>query len=430
VASSSTTPTFPGSIAWPAKRALVLGLARSGEGAALALARRGVAVVGVDRNADLDTGRLRAAGVEVVLGADDPELLDGMDLLVKSPGIPAEAPLATAARERGLTVWSEVELGYRLLGNPILGVTGTNGKTTTSELLGEVFRADGAPVAVAGNVGRPLTGLDGTLSEEAWIVCELSSFQLEDIEAFRPRIAVLLNLTPDHLDRHASLEEYRAAKLRIFENQGPDDVAVVPRGFGEIPGNARRVEFDTQDELPAEPLVPGDHNRENAAAATAAARAAGVSDEAIAEALRTFEGVPHRLELVREVRGIRFVNDSKATNPEAAARALSAYPPGIRLILGGSRKNSSYSSLAKEASSRGVAKAYLIGEAADEIAEALAAAGVRFADSGTLEQAVLDALADADPGEVVLLSPACASYDQFRDFEERGERFRHLVEAL
>ena len=430
MASSSITPTFPGSIAWPAKRALVLGLARSGEGAALALARRGVAVVGVDRNADLDTGRLRAAGVEVVLGADDPELLDGMDLLVKSPGIPAEAPLATAARERGLTVWSEVELGYRLLGNPILGVTGTNGKTTTSELLGEFFRADGAPVAVAGNVGRPLTGLDGTLSEEAWIVCELSSFQLEDIEAFRPRIAVLLNLTPDHLDRHASLEEYRAAKLRIFENQGPDDVAVVPRGFGEIPGNARRVEFDTQDELPAEPLVPGDHNRENAAAATAAARAAGVSDEAIAEALRTFEGVPHRLELVREVRGIRFVNDSKATNPEAAARALSAYPPGIRLILGGSRKNSSYSSLAKEASSRGVAKAYLIGEAADEIAEALAAAGVRFADSGTLEQAVLDALADADPGEVVLLSPACASYDQFRDFEERGERFRHLVEAL
>jgi len=430
VASSSTTPTFPGSIAWPAKRALVLGLARSGEGAALALARRGVAVVGVDRNADLDTGRLRAAGVEVVLGADDPELLDGMDLLVKSPGIPAEAPLATAARGRGLTVWSEVELGYRLLGNPILGVTGTNGKTTTSELLGEVFRADGAPVAVAGNVGRPLTGLDGTLPEEAWIVCELSSFQLEDIEAFRPRIAVLLNLTPDHLDRHASLEEYRAAKLRIFENQGPDDVAVVPRGFGEIPGNARRVEFDTQDELPAEPLVPGDHNRENAAAATAAARAAGVSDEAIAEALRTFEGVPHRLELVREVRGIRFVNDSKATNPEAATRALSAYPPGIRLILGGSRKNSSYSSLAKEASSRGVAKAYLIGEAADEIAEALAAAGVRFADSGTLEQAVLDALADADPGEVVLLSPACASYDQFRDFEERGERFRHLVEAL
>jgi UDP-N-acetylmuramoylalanine--D-glutamate ligase len=414
----------------PFTRVLVLGLARSGEAAALALARRGLAVVGVDRRKDLEGGRLRAAGVEVVLGADDPELLDGMDLLVKSPGIPADAPLVTAARERGVTVWSEVELGSRLLANPILGITGTNGKTTTSELLGAVFRAADAPVAVAGNVGRPLTGLDGAIAEDTWIVCELSSFQLEDIEDFRPRVAVLLNLTPDHLDRHPTLEDYRAAKLRIFENQQPDDVAIVPRGFGEIPGAARRVEFELDDPLPTEPLVPGDHNRENAAAATAAARAAGVPDEAIADALRTFEGVPHRLELVREVRGIRFVNDSKATNPEAAERALSAYPPGIRLILGGSRKNSTYAGLALEAARRGVSKAYLIGEAADEIAEALADAGVRFSDSGTLEQAVTDAFGDAEPGEVVLLSPACASYDQFRDFEERGKRFRELVEAL
>jgi UDP-N-acetylmuramoylalanine--D-glutamate ligase len=407
-----------------------LGLARSGEAAALALARRGVAVRGVDRNAELDAGRLREAGVEVVLSAEEPELLDGMDLLVKSPGIPTDAPLVTAARARGLTIWSEVELGARLLANPILGVTGTNGKTTTSELLGAVFRAADAPVAVAGNVGRPLTGLDGAIAEDAWIVCELSSFQLEDIEELRPRIAVLLNLTPDHLDRHQTLDDYRAAKLRIFENQGPEDVAIVPRGFGEIPGEARRVEFDVGDPLPAEPLVPGDHNRENAAAATAAARAAGIPDTAIAEALRTFEGVPHRLELVREVDGVRFVNDSKATNPEAAEHALSAYPPGIRLILGGSRKNSSYAGLAFEAARRGVAKAYLIGEAADEIAEALADAGVRFSASRTLEQAVADAFEDAEPGEVVLLSPACASYDQFRDFEERGERFRELVERL
>jgi UDP-N-acetylmuramoylalanine--D-glutamate ligase len=414
----------------PISSALVLGLARSGQAAALALARRGLTVRAVDRSEELDVGRLREAGVEVVLGAGDPELLDGMDLLVKSPGVPADAPLVTAARERELTVWSEVELGSRLLSNPILGVTGTNGKTTTSELLGAVFRAAGESVAVAGNVGRPLTGLDGAIAEDAWIVCELSSFQLEDIEEFRPRVAVLLNLTPDHLDRHASLEDYRAAKLRIFENQTPDDVAVVPRGFGEIPGSGRRVEFAADDVLPAEPLVPGEHNRENAAAATAAARAAGISDEAIAEALREFEGVPHRLELVREVGGVRFVNDSKATNPEAAERALSAYPPGIRLILGGSRKNSSYVRLAREAAARGVAKAYLIGEAADEIAEALAEAGVRFADSMSLDQAVRDAFADAESGEVVLLSPACASYDQFRDFEERGERFRELVEAL
>ncbi|HEX2045346.1 MAG TPA: Mur ligase family protein, partial [Gaiellaceae bacterium] len=247
------------------RRVLVLGLARSGEAAALALARRGVAVVGADRDTDVDGGRLRAAGVEVVLGAEDPALLDGVDLLVKSPGVPSEAPLAAAARERGIAVWSEIEVGSRLLANPLLGVTGTNGKTTTAELLGAVFRAAGRPVAVAGNVGRPLTGLDGVIADDAWVVCELSSFQLEDIEAFRPRIAVLLNLTPDHLDRHGSFEAYRAAKLRIFENQEADDVAVVPRGFGPVPGAGRRVEFAADDALPAEPALPGAHNRENAA---------------------------------------------------------------------------------------------------------------------------------------------------------------------
>ncbi|MGH3029822.1 MAG: Mur ligase family protein, partial [Gaiellaceae bacterium] len=317
-----------------------------------------------------------------------------------------------------------------LLPNPVVGVTGTNGKTTTSELLGAVFRAAGRPVAVAGNVGRPLTGLDGVLPEDAWIVCELSSFQLEDIETFRPRVAVLLNLTPDHLDRHPSFDAYRAAKLRIFENQGADDVAVVPRGFEEIPGLARRLEFAADDALPAEPRIPGEHNRENAAAATAAARAVGVGEEAIGKALRAFPGVPHRLELVREVEGVRFVNDSKATNPEAAERALSAYPPGLRLILGGSLKGTSYRRLARTASEAGVACAYLIGEAADEIAEALVAEGVRFRHAGDLDAAVRHAYADAEPGDVVLLSPACASYDQFTDFEERGARFRELVEAL
>ena len=387
-------------------------------------------VVGVDRREDVDSRRLREEGVEVVLGADDPELLDGVDLLVKSPGVPPAAPVAAAARERGVTVWSEVELGFRLLANPILGVTGTNGKTTTSELLGDIFRAAGEDVAVAGNVGRPLTGLDGALDEQAWIVCELSSFQLEDVDTFRPHIAVLLNLAPDHLDRHKTFEDYRDAKLRIFENQTADDVAVVPRGFGPIPGEARRIEFSLEDELPAEPAVPGEHNRENAAAATVAARAAGIPDDAIAAGLSSFAGVPHRLELVREVGGVRFVNDSKATNPEAAERALSAYPPGIRLILGGSRKGIPFERLAKRAAASGVAQAYLIGDSADEIAEALAAEGVRFTYSRDLPTAVQDAFRDADPGEVVLLSPACASFDQFRDFEERGERFRELVEAL
>lgn len=329
-----------------------------------------------------------------------------------------------------MTIWSEVELGFRLLANPILGVTGTNGKTTTSELLGAIFRAAGRDVAVAGNVGRPLTGLDGTIAEESWIVCELSSFQLEDIDTFRPQIAVLLNLAPDHLDRHDSFDDYRAAKLRIFENQTADDVAIVPRGFGPVPGEGERIEFSLDDTLPAEPSIPGEHNRENAAAATAAARAAGLDDKAIAAGLAGFDGVPHRLELVREVGGVRFVNDSKATNPEAAERALSAYPPGIRLILGGSRKGIPFARLAKRAAAAGVGQAYLIGDSADEIAEALAAEGVRFTYSRDLPSAVRDAFADAEAGEVVLLSPACASYDQFRDFEERGERFRELVEAL
>ncbi|HXV94946.1 MAG TPA: UDP-N-acetylmuramoyl-L-alanine--D-glutamate ligase [Gaiellaceae bacterium] len=410
--------------------ALVLGLARSGEAAALALARRGVRVVGVDRNDELDPGRLREHGVEVVLGAEDPALVDDVDLLVKSPGIPDEVPLVAAARARDMPVWSEVELGARILANPLLGVTGTNGKTTTSELLGEIFRAAGRPVAVAGNVGRPLTGLDGAIADDVWIVCELSSFQLEDVHELRPRVAVLLNVTPDHLDRHGDLAAYRTAKLRIFENQTPDDVAVVPRGFPPVPGEGRRVEFAADDPLPAEPRIPGGHNRENAAAATAAARAAGIPDAAIAEALESFAGVPHRLELVREVDGVRWVNDSKATNPEAAERALGAYPPGLRVILGGSRKGTPFGGLAARAREAGVSCAYLIGESADEIAEALAREGVRFRHSVDLERAVADAHADTERGEVVLLSPACASYDQFESFEERGERFRQLVEAL
>jgi UDP-N-acetylmuramoylalanine--D-glutamate ligase len=412
------------------KRALVLGLARSGEAAALALARRGVEVLAVDRSVEVDARRLRAHGVEVVLGAEDPALVDDVDLLIKSPGVPNEVPLVAAARSRGVTIWSEVELGARILSQPLIGITGTNGKTTTSELLGEIFRAADRQVAVAGNVGRPLTGLDGALADDAWIVCELSSFQLEDIDELRPRVAVLLNVTPDHLDRHGDFDAYRAAKLRIFENQGPDDVAVVPRGFPAVPGEGRRVEFRGDDPLPAEPRIPGAHNRENAAAAAAAARVAGIVEEAIAAALRSFGGVPHRLELVRQLDGVRWVNDSKATNPESAERALAAYPPGLRVILGGSRKGTPFGGLAAQARASGVACAYLIGESADEIAEALAREGVRFRHSVDLDRAVADARADAEPGDVVLLSPACASYDQFENFEERGERFRQLVEAL
>jgi UDP-N-acetylmuramoylalanine--D-glutamate ligase len=389
------------------KRALVVGLARSGRAARAALEGQGVEVVVADRT----------------LGNDEElALLDGVDVLVKSPGVPGESVLPAAARERGIPVWSEVELGARLLDNPIVAVTGTNGKTTTSELLGRIL---GAPVA--GNVGRALTELVGDVEQGTPIVCEVSSFQLEDVDEFAPKVAILLNLEPDHLDRHGSFDAYRAAKLRVFQHA---ETAIVPRGFGPLPGEGRRIEFAGDDPLPAEPLIPGAHNRENAAAATAAARALGVGDETIAEALRTFPGVPHRLELVAERGGVRWVNDSKATNTAAARRALTAYDAPLHLILGGSLKGERFDAFAADLARAAVASAYLIGEAAEPLAVALAAAGVPFVLATTLERAVAEAATAARPGEVVLLSPACASYDQFRDFEHRGEEFRRLVQNL
>jgi len=392
------------------KRALVLGLARSGRAAQAALEAGGTEVVAADRTLGND---------------EDLALLDGVDVLVKSPGVPGEAPLVTAARKQRIPVWSEIELASRLLPNPILGVTGTNGKTTTTELLGAMLGA-----RTAGNVGTALTELVGDVPAEEWVVCELSSFQLEDVERFRPRVAVLLNLEPDHLDRHGGFDAYRKAKLRIFENQDEDDVAVVPRGFGPVPGRARRVEFAADDELPAEPLIPGAHNRENAAAATAAARAAGVDEEAIATALRTFPGVAHRLELVAEIAGVRYVNDSKATNSAAARRALTAYDAPLHLILGGRPKGESWGELAKDVAAADVVTAYLIGEAAEPLSVDLGYENVPFLISVTLERALTEAASVARPGELVLLSPACASYDQFRDYEHRGEEFRRLVQNL
>ena len=377
-------------------KALVYGLARSGHSAA---ARLDDPVL-VDRSLENE---------------HDLSLLDGIEVLVKSPGVPGEAPLVAAARERGIPVWSEVELGYRLLaagGTRFVGVTGTNGKTTTTELLGAMFRAGGRDVAVAGNVGTPLTSVCGA----DWVVCELSSFQLEDVHTFACEVAVLLNLEPDHIDRHGSFDAYRAAKLRIFERAR---VKVVPGGLG-LDG----IEFSADDELPAEPLIRGVHNRENAAAATAAARAAGIGDDAIAEALRTFPGVPHRLELVGERGGVRYVNDSKATNVAAARRALAAYgDEPVHLILGGSPKGEDFAPLAAEIGPN-VKSVHLIGAEALRLREA-----VGGDVDETLERAVAHAAELAQPGDVVLLSPACASFDQFANFEERGEAFRVLVNS-
>jgi UDP-N-acetylmuramoylalanine--D-glutamate ligase len=378
------------------QRVLVLGLARSGQAAAAALERHGVEVVEAGRE----------------LGNDgDVSLLDRVDLVVKSPGVPRDVPTVVEAERRGIPIWSEVELGYRLLRPRLVGVTGTNGKTTTAELLGVMLQAP-----VAGNVGRALTGLDGAIEPKTLVVCELSSFQLEDVHELACEVAVLLNLEPDHLDRYGSFEAYRDAKLRIFERAR---VKIVPRGLG-----LEGVEFAADDPLPAEPRIRGAHNRENAAAATAAARALDVPDEQIADALLSFPGVPHRLEEVRELNGVRYVNDSKATNVAAALRALAAYADEpVHLILGGSRKGEDFTPLAA-AIGANVRSVHLIGQTSDELARAIP----RGEENGDLATA----LAAIDPrrGDVVLLSPACASYDQFRDFEERGEEFRRLVQNL
>jgi UDP-N-acetylmuramoylalanine--D-glutamate ligase len=387
-------------------RALVVGLARSGRAAVDALNEQHIDVVAYDRSLDVDVAGVSA---DVRLGVWDDAALDGVELVVKSPGVPEASEPVVAARNRGIAVISEIELGVRLLANPFVGITGTNGKTTTAALLGAMFDAAGAPAEVVGNIGRPLTELVLAVDPSAWVVCELSSFQLEGTESLRPRIAVLTNLEPDHLDRHGTFDAYAATKLRMFALQGPEDVAVVPAGFGAIPGAARRIEFTSEDPLPAEPLIPGAHNRENAAAATAAARAAGVPDDTIA--------------------GVRYVNDSKATNVAAALRAMASFPGARKLvILGGRGKAEPYAPLA-EAFAPGD-RAYVIGEATEVIAAALSRADVAYNRCGDLASAVAAAAGDAHEGDVVLLSPACASFDQFTSYEHRGQEFGKLVQKL
>ena len=389
---------------------LVVGLARSGAAAALMLRDHGE-VIGVD------AGRPAVPdGIEAHLESDGVELLDRARTVVKSPGVPKEAPVIAAAAERGLEVVGELELAWRLLPNEFIAVTGTNGKTTTVELLGAMHRAAGVPVAVAGNVGTPLSSLVGSVGSDVVIVCEASSFQLEDTSAFAPECAVLLNIEPDHIDRHGTFEAYRDAKMRVFANQGPDDVAIRPP-FPPLP-------------IPPEELrLRGAHNVENARAASAAAVARGLPAEAIAEALRTFGGVPHRLEDVAEARGVTWINDSKATNVASARVGLEAFDGGVHLIAGGSLKGGGFEELVEPVASRCKA-VYLIGEASDRLAADLAPAGVPLERCGDLERAVAAAGGAAQPGDVVLLSPACASFDQYDDFEARGAHFRELGAAV
>ncbi len=429
---------------------LVLGLARSGVAAALALAARGEQVIAVDAG-DPDVSRLRAAGIETHTGSDGVAELRRVHQVVKSPGVPAQAPLVEAARARGIPVIGELELAWRMLPNEFVAVTGTNGKTTTVEWIGHLYREAGLPVAVAGNVGTALSTLVGAVAPAATIVCEASSFQLEDTVAFAPEAAVLLNLSPDHLDRHGSMEAYRDAKLQIFARQGNDDVAVAPLGLGieDLGGCARRVRFGDEagaalsaragelwwEERPLlgvdELGLPGIHNRHNAMAAAAVTLARGVEVEAVVAGLRSFAGVAHRLEPVAERAGVAYVNDSKATNVASTLVALEALGAGaarLHLILGGQGKGQDFGALADPVRASCVA-VYLIGEDGPAIGAALAATGVPMHDCGDLDRAVAAAGRAATPGQIVLLSPACASFDQFDDFEARGDRFRELVRA-
>jgi len=425
---------------------LVAGLARSGEAAALALRARGEEVIGQDTGAP-EAGRLRQTGVELHLQTLGSELVDRARTLVKSPGVPREAPVVQAARARGLAVIGELELAWRLIPNEFIAVTGTNGKTTTTELIGHIHREAGLPVAVAGNVGTALASLAGEVTAPATVVCEASSFQLEDTERFAPEAAVLLNLSEDHLDRHGTLADYTRAKLQAFVRQGNDDVAVAPSDLAieDLGGCARRVCFGTRPDddvadrngalwWDGEPLVRheeirlrGPHNRLNAMAAAAVTLARGVQRDSVAAGLRSFAGVAHRLEEVAERDGVLYVNDSKATNVGSTLVALASFEQPVHLIAGGRGKGGGYGALAEPVARRCRA-VHVIGEAADELAAALAGVGVALRRSGDLERAVRAARAEARPGDVVLLSPACASFDQYPDFEARGEHFRTLVE--
>jgi UDP-N-acetylmuramoylalanine--D-glutamate ligase len=361
--------------------------------------------------------------IAVETDAEGMQHLDGVRTVVKSPGIRPSVELIREARSRGLEVVGELEIAWRLLPNEFIAVTGTNGKTTTTALLGEIHRAAGVPYAVAGNIGTALSSLVRNIEAEAVVICECSSFQLADSVAFSPDCSVLLNVDADHLDWHGSVDAYRAAKARIFANQGPDDIAIVPTGYqGRIA--ARRIEYAPVD--PGEVRLRGRHNLENAGAARAVALARGVDPDAVARALAGFGGVRHRLEEIAVVDGVTYINDSKATNVGSTLVALEACEERVRVILGGDDAKAEDFRLLRDAVTATCQAAYLIGEAAPRLREALAGT-VELQDCETLEAAVERASAAAQSGDIVLLSPACASYDQFRNFEERGDRFRGLV---
>jgi UDP-N-acetylmuramoylalanine--D-glutamate ligase len=442
------------------KRVLVVGLARTGIVTALFSAGYGATVTAIDEKQEDALAaaalKLRAAGVKLEFGAPSEATFLEQDLIVLSPGVPANLPSLDLARKRGIPVWSEIELAWRFLRGKLVAITGSNGKTTTTSLVAHILKDAGIPTLVGGNIGVPLLALVESSTDKSVTVAEISSFQLESIEAIRPEIGVLLNLTPDHLDRHGSMEAYAQAKMRMFENQLDRDIALLNADDIEVtrrmPSRPHIFWFSRQkrvaegaflrddqiifrmdgseiplarrDEIP----LRGEHNVENVLAACAASFLAGADPAAIASGVKSFKGVEHRLEFVAEIGGVSFYNDSKATNVDAALKAIEAFPGPLLVILGGKDKGSPYVPLREPLRQRARA-AFTIGAAAEKIATELGDA-MPVQHAGTLDRALEYAMEAAKPGDVVLLAPACSSFDQFENYEHRGRVFKELVANL
>jgi UDP-N-acetylmuramoylalanine--D-glutamate ligase len=439
-------------------KALVVGMKKSGMASVELLVRQGATVRATDLKsieelAELGEARELLRRLDIPFARQTAEVFEGCDLIVLSPDVPADLPALLEARRRGVRVIGEVELAAPFLKGETIGITGSNGKTTTTSLVGHILGEAGVPVQVGGNIGKPVTAMVESSRADGWNVLELSSFQLETIAEFRAHIGLALNVTGNHLDRHHTFENYAAAKGRLFETQRSGDFAVLnaedPVCVGYADGTRATAQwFSSRREvspgaslrggnvvLDGRVLIPageiplrGRHNVENVQAAAIAAARAGVKPEAIAAAVRTFQAVEHRLEFVRTVSGIDFYNDSKATSVDATLKALDAFPGALWVVLGGKDKGSDYSPLRAPLEAKARA-ALLIGAAAGKISSQLRGAAP-LVDSKTLDAAIAYAYASGQPGDTILLAPACASFDQFKSFEERGEVFKQIVNQL
>lgn len=447
------------------KKVLVCGMARSGVSAAQCLYELGARVTISDSKVEEKLAEalqpLEGMDIRRCLGDQaQPADLESYDLAVTSPGIPMQAPILRAVQAAGVPLIGELELGAQVSRAPLYAVTGTNGKTTTTTLIGEIFRNLGKTTYVVGNIGYPFTACALQCGEEDVAVAEVSSFQLETISTFHPHIAVMCNITEDHLNRHGTMEEYIRVKERIFENMGQGDYAVlnlddpIVRGMAErIPCApaffSRRQEVETGAYLEGEEVVfslnghkkrvlradeiriPGEHNLENALAATALAMLAGVPAPVVRHTLKTFPGVEHRIETVRTVEGVTYINDSKGTNVDASIRAVRAMKAPTVLLAGGYDKHTDFLPLAREILTSKIHTVVVLGDTAEQIERALRAVGFEsILHAKTFEEAVLLARSCAREGENVLLSPACASFDMFQDYEERGRVFKEIVSRL